>query len=224
MRGKISNGLWGLFFILIGLGFAGNALFGWNFNLFFDGWWTLFIIIPCTISMIQNGPNTGSIIGLGIGVMLLLGSNDFFNMAVAAKLVFPFILIVIGVSIIFSGRFNRHRRIESFTNYSAPEYNATFSGQKLNFDNQPFNGTTLNAVFGGLELRLDHAIITEDTVVNCSAIFGGIDIYVPTDINVKVSSTPIFGGVSNKHRNVDLHDAPTLYVNATCMFGGVDIR
>ena len=212
MRGKISNALWGIFFIVLGVGFAGNAIWSWNFNLFFDGWWTLFIIIPCVISMIQNGPNTGSIIGLGIGVMLLMASQNIFDMTIASKLIFPLILVMIGIRIIFSGQLNRHRRIEcNNTNYNAPEYNATFSSQKLNFDNQPFNGTTLNAVFGGIDLRLDHAIITEDAVINCSAIFGGIDIYIPTDINVKVSSTPIFGGVGNKHRN-PIYKTHQLYI------------
>jgi hypothetical protein len=71
MRNRISNVLWGLFFIIIGVGFAGNLFFDWDFHLFFDGWWTLFIIIPCLISMIQNGFGTASTIGFIIGVLLL---------------------------------------------------------------------------------------------------------------------------------------------------------
>ena len=55
-----------------------------------------------------------------------------------------------------------------------------------------------------------------------SAIFGGIDIFVPDNINVKVSSNCIFGGISNK---TSVHkDAPTIYISGTCMFGGVEIK
>jgi predicted membrane protein len=225
MRSKISNVLWGLFFIVLGVGFAGNAFNAWDFNLFFAGWWTLFIIVPCAISIIQNGPNTGSIIGLSIGIMLLLAQQDVFDMEIVGKLIFPLILVVIGLSIMSSNIFHKHKNID-FTNLAsgALEYTATFSGQKVNVDNEPFKGATLNAVFGGIDLRLDHAIITEDAVINCSAVFGGIDIYVPSDVNVKVTSTPIFGGVDNKHRGPSIPDAPTIYINATCMFGGVDIR
>lgn len=60
MKKKLTNILWGLFFIIIGVGFAGNALGIWDFNLFFPGWWTLLIIIPCFISMIQSGFGVGS--------------------------------------------------------------------------------------------------------------------------------------------------------------------
>ncbi|MDD3174095.1 MAG: hypothetical protein PHF63_10685, partial [Herbinix sp.] len=69
MRNKLSNALWGLFFIIIGVGFAGNVLFDWDFQLFFPGWWTLFIIIPCFISMIQHGFGVGATVGFVIGVL-----------------------------------------------------------------------------------------------------------------------------------------------------------
>lgn len=225
MRSKIANTLWGLFFIVIGIGFAGNVFNLWDFNLFFAGWWTLFIIIPCALSMVNNGPNTGSVIGLSIGLMLLLAQQRVFDMQVVGKLIIPLILVTIGLSIIFSNMFNKSKHIDfSHVASGAIDYTATFSGQKVNVDNEPFKGATLNAVFGGVELRLDHAIITEDAVINCSAIFGGIEISVPSDVNVKVSSTPIFGGVDNKHRGPSIPDAPTIFINATCMFGGVDIR
>ena len=74
MRNKFSNALWGLFFIVIGLGIAGNVLGIWDVEVFFDGWWTLFIIIPCFISMIQSGFGTGSTIGFIIGVLFYIAS------------------------------------------------------------------------------------------------------------------------------------------------------
>lgn len=231
MRAKVSNILWGLFFIVLGVGFAGNAFSLWSFNLFFAGWWTLFIIVPCAISIIQNGPTTGSLIGISIGIMLLLAQQNVFDMRIVGKLIFPVILIIIGISIMGSNLFHRHKQIE-YNNFSDStgstngigDYAATFGTQNVNFDNETFQGATLNAIFGGIDLRLEHAIITEDAVINGSAIFGGIDIYVPADVNVKVKSTPIFGGVDNKHRGPFIPDAPTIYINATCIFGGVDIR
>ena len=41
---------------------------------------------------------------------------------------------------------------------------------------------------------------------------------------MKVSSNSIFGGVSEKKHNPDNAGAVTLYINATCIFGGVDIK
>ena len=54
--------------------------------------------------------------------------------------------------------------------------------------------------------------------------FGGIDILVPDNINVKINSNSIFGGVSDKNHRSSVPGAVTLYINATCMFGGVDIK
>jgi len=49
-------------------------------------------------------------------------------------------------------------------------------------------------------------------------------IIAPKDIAVKVKSTSIFGGVENKHRKNIKDASVTIYVNATCLFGGVDIK
>ena len=53
-------------------------------------------------------------------------------------------------------------------------------------------------------------------------ITGGIDISVGENVNVKVNSTSLFGGVSNK--TPIRKDVPTIYINGTCMFGGVVIK
>lgn len=225
MRSKLSSTLWGLFFIVLGVGFAGNALGLWNFQLFFKGWWTLFIIVPCLIIIVQNGFSLAPVIGLTIGVIFLLSNQGIFNAAVAGKLIFPVILVFIGLSIIFKDSF---RRLPNFDQAQEKadmsDYTATFSSQNINYDNQVFTGTTLNAIFGSVNLDLRSAIINEDVIINASSIFGGIDIFVPQGVNVKTSATPIFGGIDNKRRNQNIQNAPTIYVSATCMFGGIDIR
>ena len=47
---------------------------------------------------------------------------------------------------------------------------------------------------------------------------------MPDDVTVKVRSTPIFGGVSNKTKNDSSDHAKTIYIDATCIFGGVEIK
>ena len=103
-------------------------------------------------------------------------------------------------------------------------YAATFSEQNIVKQNEEFNGANLDAVFGGVKLDLQKATINQDIVINASAIFGGITILVPSNINVKVKSTPIFGGVSNKVLNNNAENIKTIYINAFSMFGGVDIK
>ena len=51
---KIGNILWGVVLIIIGLIIGGNALGITHINIFFNGWWTLFIIIPCFIGLFRE--------------------------------------------------------------------------------------------------------------------------------------------------------------------------
>mgnify|MGYP003309463326 CR=1 FL=1 len=92
------------------------------------------------------------------------------------------------------------------------------------FDNQEFTGTNLSAIFGGVECDLRNSLIKSDCVINANSIFGGIDIFVPSYVKVKVKSTPIFGGISNKAQQNVVDDSPTVYVNGLCIFGGIEIK
>lgn len=99
---------------------------------------------------------------------------------------------------------------------------AIFSGSELDFSGEPFFGGRFTAIFGGIDCNLKGALIEDGAVLKATAVFGGIDIIVPQGVNVKVSSTSLFGGVSQMQSNTTDY-ANTLYINATCIFGGVDI-
>lgn len=226
---KFRNILWGLVLIVLGLIIGGNALGITNIEIFFDGWWTLIIIIPCFIGLFKEREKTGNIIGILIGIALLLCCQDILNFDMIWKLAFPLILIIIGISFIFKDTFDYKlsKEIKKLNEkkVNSDEYCATFSGQNLKFDGEKFTGTNLTAVFGGIKCDLKNAIIENDVVINCSSIFGGIEIYVPDNIKVKIKSSSIFGGVDEKKKNiVENNGGYTIYINATCIFGGVDIK
>ena len=223
---KISNLLWGFVFIIIGVVFGLNALEITDINIFFDGWWTLFIIVPCFIGLFKDDDKSSNLIGLIIGLCLLLGCQDIIEFAIIWKLMIPAILVMIGLSFIFKDTLNSkvNKEIKKLNKNETKEYCACFSGQKIDFTKEEFTGCSLSAVFGGIECDLKKSIIKEDTVINASSIFGEITIYVPEDINVKISSTSIFGEVSDKRKNKTTDAKDTIYINATSMFGGVEIK
>jgi len=100
-----------------------------------------------------------------------------------------------------------------------------FSGVDLKADGQHVTGASLSATFGGLTLDLRNAIIDRDIKVDLAVCFGGVEIYLPANVNLKLNSVPVLGGVDNKFRpsiNID-ENTPTVYINATCIFGGLDI-
>ena len=63
---KISSVIWGIVLIAAGALFALNALNITNIDIFFDGWWTLFIIVPCAVGLFTEREKTGNIIGIKI--------------------------------------------------------------------------------------------------------------------------------------------------------------
>ncbi len=223
-----SNILWGIVLVVLGAILSLNAFDITNINIFFDGWWTLFIIVPSIIGLFDNNnEKTGNIIGIVIGLLLLLACREIIDFRVVWKLFLPIILVIIGLSLIFKNTItnsinNKIKKI-NMNNKDNKEYISTFSGQKIDFSNEEFKGCSLSAVFGGLDLDLRDAVIKEDVVINATSVFGGIEIRMPKNVNVKVNSTSIFGGVDNKSKS-DNNSKVTIYVNATCLFGGVTLK
>lgn len=223
---KVSSIIWGMVLVAAGMLFALNASNITNIDIFFDGWWTLFIIVPCAVGLFTEREKTGNIIGIAIGVFLLLCCQDILSFSMLWKLLVPAIIVIIGLKMVFTGLFgNKANEIlaKMKENGGDPKVGcATFSGCNLNYNGEVFEGAELTATFGGVKCDLRSAIIEKDCAIQVSAIFGGIDILVPDNVNVKVSSNSVFGGISNKtasHQN-----APTIYISGSCMFGGVEIK
>ena len=224
---NVKNILWGIALVVIGVIIGLNTMNVVNIDIFFDGWWTLFIIVPCFIGLFTDNDKTGNIIGLLVGVILLLGMQNIIDFNLIWKLLLPSIIVIIGLSLIFKNTFNSkiNNEIKKLNNKNTKnnEYCATFSEQRIDIPNEEFKGATLNSVFGSITCDLREAKIKEDVVINASSVFGGIDIIVPDDVNIKIKSNSIFGGVNNKKKNNE-DKKYTIYVNASCLFGGVDIK
>lgn len=223
---KVGHIVWGLLLVAAGVLFALNAFEITNINLFFDGWWTVFIIVPSVVGLFTEQEKLGNIIGIVIGVFLLLCCQDILQFSMIWKLALPAIVVIVGLKLLFSGVFGNKANellVEQKKSGNDPKTAcATFSGCDLNYNGEVFDGAELTAVFGGVKCDLRNAVIENDCAVQVTALFGGIDILIPDTVNVKVNSNCIFGGISNKAR---VHnDAPTIYVSGTCLFGGVDIK
>lgn len=225
---KIGNVLWGLVLIVLGIIFGLNALEITDINIFFDGWWTLFIIIPCFIDLIEQPNKTGNLIGVFIGICLLLACQGVLDFEIIFKLMIPAILIIIGLSLLFKDTLKTKIKEEikklNRRNPNGKEYCSTFGGQDVDLSNEEFNGCELTAVFGSVNCDLKDSIVKENCVINTSSIFGEVVITVPENVNVKVVSTPIFGGVSDERKVRTKDSKITVYINATCIFGGVKIK
>jgi predicted membrane protein len=206
---------------------GGWALNFWDFTIFFDGWWTLFIIVPCAVSMMQNGFNMGSAFGFILGVMLLLDAQSVLPFDLTWSLLFPAILVWIGLTIIFGGAFRRKNGDGATVTSSNDIFknSSVFGSTATVYDRERFYGANLFCLFGGDELNLRNALVEENVSIKSTVIFGGTDILVPDDVNVKITSTSVLGGVDDqtKHRGYD-KSKPTVFINCVCVFGGAEVK
>lgn len=213
--------IWGLALVVLGIIWGGNAVGLYNIDLFFGGWWTLFIIVPSFIGLFSDNDRVSDLIGLVIGILLLLACQDVIDFDILWKLLVPFIIIWIGLSLIFKGsKFNLPK---TDSKSIGENVNAVFAGHDIKVDDE-FKGTDLKAVFGGIDLDLRRAKINSDVTVNVTCVFGGVDLYIPENVKIKVQTNSVFGGV-DQSKLTDIENAEyTIYINATCIFGGVEIK
>lgn len=242
---KVNHVLWGLVLVALGVIWALRATGLVDWSIFFPGWWTLFIIVPSAIGLITDDHKGGSIFGILLGVALMLACLDVIDFSMIWKLILPVAVILIGLSMICRTAFNSDKAREVHEAHKKArmahikegevvdendyqEYWATFGGMRQGMDGKEFKDCRVEAVFGSMTLDLTGAKMPTEAVVKVSAIFGGAKIIVPEDVAVEVSSSSIFGGVDNKHKKSEKAEgkksSKTLYVDATAVFGGVEIK
>lgn len=218
---KTSNFLWGLVFIIIGCILGVNALGIAHIDLFFDGWWTLFIIIPAFINIFKDDDKEAAFVWLLVGVILLLACNDFISFDLVWKLAFPAILVLIGISIMFKDKVEKEVRVkikESRKNEKRNTICATFEEKKIVADKK-YEDVTLETIFGSIKYDMRDVEIKKDVVLKTSTVFGSTKIIAPEGVDVKVSSSGIFKDTINKVKGRD--SKHTIYVDASTVFGSV---
>lgn len=236
MRKKLANLFLGLVFIVIGGCYILSiTVFDHSsFSIFFRGWWTLFIIVPCIYNMIESNINIGNCIGLLIGVSLFIQFQNIWDWHYSMwKICFPVVLIIIGLGIIFGNRHHHHNcnnncntncNSDSCSNNYQTNDNvssATFSSSDKAFSSDGPKSAdgipTYNAVFGSNEPNYTGQYFRG---AKLSCIFGGIELNLRNaiiDQNCFIDATTIFGGM-----DIFLPANVKVIVNGSPFLGGVD--
>ena len=231
MRRSLSSIQWGLIFVGIGIGLFGNIFGFWNYNVFFRGWWTLFLIVPAVISMIQTGVRMGNSIVLGIGVLLFLEQQRVIPYGLIWKAAAPAVLIIIGLAIISKAVFKRPANGRSvlfgktvINSEDNPNYFALFSGNTVKNNSTNFQGGNATSLFGGNEIDLSDVVLAGDVVFTVTSIFGGSEIRAPKNARIEMKGLPIFGGNENTAVSSADPEAYKITFECTSIFGGTEIN
>lgn len=209
----------GFVFIAFGLILLGKFLGLYDFNIFFDGWWTLFIIIPSLIDLIFENHKLTSLTFLILGILLLAASRDYMSYKNIFKIFICLLFIICGLKMVFKN----HNKPNIKQSNDIPIYTGIFGGIEEKYSKNKFDGCKIISVFGGSTVDLRDALIENDCVVEVISIFGGSDLIVPDNVNVVVSGVALFGGCDNKKSNEE-NNKVTIYVEQVSVFGGLDIK
>jgi predicted membrane protein len=217
----------GFLIILIGilflLGNLGHLDIGevfaryWPFILIFIGLWQL---------VGSDFRNLGSgVILIVIGIFFMLLKWDVLGGKTWAIL-WPLLIIAVGLWLLFKPRFRQFKgEVPPVEEKDLDEF-TLFSGLKRRFESKEFRGGKATALFGGMELDMTQAKLAEDkATIELTAIFGGIDLWVPDNWEIVIDSSAILGGVDDKHKTVSgVEKKEKLFIRATAIFGGIDIK
>ena len=222
---KYKNIVYGIMLILLGIIIALISLDIIHTNLLFKGWWTLVIIIPSIIGLLFDDDKLGNLISLIIGILLLLGVRNIIDYKILLKLFVPILLVTVGLSLILKNILESKKTLQikelNKVKDNTKDIFATLSNENKKIIGE-FKGISIDAVFSNVELDLREAEIKKDQVINVSTIFSGVTILTNNNIKVIVKSDSLFGGVSNHVEEKD--EAKAIYINASCLFGGVEIK
>lgn len=214
----------GILLVAAGVVYSLDTLGITSLNISFDGWWTLFIIIPSVSALITDRDKTGGIIGLATGVLLLLAARDIIAYDIVLRLLLTVLAILLGIKLIVKSI--RPTKKPSFEEPRGENAHfSAFTSEKNDFNGKDVNKAKIGAVFGGSVCNLIGAKIENGSQLDMFCMFGGVDIIVPENVNVNVNTFCLFGGVSDKRAVKNTPDNPvTLTINGCCIFGGADIK
>ncbi len=185
----------------------------------FTTWWPAVVIVAGLLALVANPRHWAApVIVMLVGGGLLLRTLGVVD---SLDLVIPAALILIGIFVIF-GRARPGAEATGADRISTFNF---FSGSEIASHSKQFSGGNIAAVFGGAEIDLRDAALAPGAVIDAFAAFGGIEISVPEGWQVVTRGFPIFGGFDNATTKDRIPpDAPTLSVQATILFGGVEIK
>ncbi len=224
----------GVVIILIGIVVLLKQMGLLSYFSFYLSWPVLLIVIGLIIGVKNRFRNIAPFVLIAVGVFNLIPAFTFNvgnNEVDSEDLVVPALLILGGILVIFKPRKKKPwmpTREVGMSDDNSVRADIVFGGRKEIITSKDFNGGKITATFGGCEVNLLQADSTKQNIIlDVRATFGGIEIIVPANWDVKNEVEPVFGSVEdqrtlrppdgNEHRK-------TLILQGSCVFGGVEIK
>lgn len=213
-----------------------SNLLPFNLKYYLISWKTLLIFIGLITLSNRENRTTGWIL---VGIGLLFWMPELLNYRVRLSTIFwPAILIGIGILIITRKSGNQPEgttpRHHAFKGSNSDHINpdeyidemAVFGGGNTQITSKNFRGGKITAIFGGSDINLMKAEPSKEAcVIDTFMLFGGSNLIIPDDWQVKSEVVSIFGGFSDKRMMPVAHNPEKqLLIKGMVLFGGLEIK
>jgi predicted membrane protein len=246
IRPEHNNKWGGWVLIIIGVLFLLNKIpqtAGW-FPHWFLSWPVLLIGLGLFTGVKSRFQSPAWVILCLIGGYFLLYENNWVSFNLRPYAV-PVGIILLGILFIFKrkrrcnphqhhGRFKHWQPGNPASKFEEPvdasedivNVHSIFGSVERNIFSKDFKGATISSVFGGAQVNFVQADFQGTAVVDVSIIFGGADIIIPSNWNLRNEISVIFGGIEDRRTVApNVHESgKTLILRGDIVFGGVEIK
>jgi predicted membrane protein len=101
---------------------------------------------------------------------------------------------------------------------------AVLGGMKRNVVSKTLKGGDITTFMGGAEINLLQADFNGRVMIDCFNMFGGTKLIIPADWQIQSGLTVAFGGIEDKRPPAPANPDKVLYLDGTCIFGGIEIK
>src|ERR1035437_5088174 len=222
----------GAFVIIIGVLALADNLFQFNTSQLIHFWPAVFVLVGA-IKISQTRRPGGYFVGvvfMAVGVLMTLSNIGWISFHLRDW--WPLILIGAGVGMIYRGslrrRFDEFQLRSDGTVDTGSELDglnavAVMSGNKLSVVSQDFRQGEATAIMGGVEIDFRRASIQTEAHLRVFAVWGGIELKIPSDWSVECRAMAVMGGIEDKTIPATQSNK-RLVLDGFVMMGGVVVK
>ncbi len=85
-------------------------------------------------------------------------------------------------------------------------------------------GADMRCLFGGISMDISKADLEKDVYIDMDIWFGGVDIKIPTGVNVSYEGKCLAGGIAKMTSDYEGEDVRTVHITGKIVCGGLAIR
>lgn len=185
--------------------------------------WPIGLIVAGGLVWLANRNNWvwATILALA-GAIALINSYTDLNLNIWT-LIWPAIMIAIGISIIVRGGKSSRSKGNEISIDETDQF-ALLSGAEHRVTSKNYLGGKATAVMGGVELDLRDVVIKKQAVIDVFVLMGGVEIKAPAGVRVKSDAGAILGGIEIKSDTKATNESPVLIITGTVVMGGVEVK